>query len=85
MVLWRDNPAIADRSVGTLMVLAFGDTFGAPVDFRRPDTFEPVTGMRGGRYFKLPAEAWTDDTEMALCLRESLVAHPHLDLKELLD
>jgi hypothetical protein len=25
MVVWRDNPTIADRAVGTLMVLAFGD------------------------------------------------------------
>jgi ADP-ribosyl-[dinitrogen reductase] hydrolase len=41
--------------------------------------------MRAGGYFKLPAGAWTDDTAMALCLAESLLEHPQLDPKDLLD
>ncbi len=74
-----------DRSVGALLGLAIGDALGAPVEFKRRDTFEPVTDMRSGGYFKLPAGAWTDDTAMALCLAQSLIAYPHLDQKDLLD
>jgi len=85
MVAWRDNPTIADRAVGALVGLAVGDALGAPVEFCRRNTFEPVTDMRAGGYFKLPAGAWTDDTAMALCLGESLIAHPHFDQKDLLD
>lgn len=45
----------------------------------------PVTGMRSGGVFKLPAGAWTDDTAMALCLAESLLAAPELAHQDLLD
>ena len=62
-----------DRAFGAIVGLAVGDALGAPVEFCRRDTFEPVTGMRAGGYFKLPAGAWTDDTAMALCLAESLI------------
>jgi len=51
-----------DRAAGALLGLAIGDALGAPVEFQRRDTFEPVTDMRSGGYFKLPAGAWTDDT-----------------------
>lgn len=74
-----------DRALGALVGLAIGDALGAPVEFCRRDTFEPVTDMRAGGYFKLPVGAWTDDTAMALCLAESLLEHPQLDLKDLLD
>jgi len=76
---------IFDRAAASLLGLAIGDALGAPVEFKRRDTFEPVTDMRSGGYFKLPAGAWTDDTAMALCLAESLIAYPHLDQKDLLD
>ena len=85
MAVWHDNPNIADRAVGALVGLAVGDALGAPVEFCRRDTFEPVAEMRAGGYFKLPVGAWTDDTAMALCLAESLIDHPHLDQKDLLD
>lgn len=74
-----------DRALGAIVGLAIGDALGAPVEFCRRDTFEPVTGMRAGGYFKLPAGAWTDDTAMALCLAESLIEHSELDQKDLLD
>jgi ADP-ribosyl-[dinitrogen reductase] hydrolase len=73
------------RALGAFVGLAVGDALGAPVEFCRRDTFEPVSGMRSGGYFKLPAGAWTDDTAMALCLAESLLQHPDLDAKDLLD
>lgn len=77
--------SLRDRALGTIVGLAVGDALGAPVEFCRRDTFEPVNDMRAGGYFKLPAGAWTDDTAMALCLGESLIAHGHLDQKDLLD
>lgn len=79
------DPEVLDRAVGALVGLAIGDALGAPVEFSRRDTFEPVTGMRPGGYFQLPAGAWTDDTAMALCLAQSLIEHPQLNLKDLLD
>lgn len=81
---WNDA-RLADRALGALVGLAIGDALGAPVEFCRRNTFAPVTDMRAGGYFKLPAGAWTDDTAMALCLGESLIDHPHLDQKDLLD
>ena len=47
-------------AVGCLLGLAVGDALGAPVEFCRRDTFEPVTEMRAGGQFKLPAGAWTE-------------------------
>lgn len=79
------NSTTRDRALGAFVGLAIGDALGAPVEFCRRDTFEPVINMRAGGYFKLPAGAWTDDTAMALCLAESLIKHPRLDLKDLLD
>jgi ADP-ribosyl-[dinitrogen reductase] hydrolase len=73
------------RAVGSLLGLAVGDALGAPVEFCRRDSFEPVVGMQSGGYFKLPAGAWTDDTAQALCLAESLLEHPHLDARDLLE
>lgn len=74
-----------DRALGAIVGLAVGDALGAPVEFCRRDTFEPVTGMRAGGFFKLPAGAWTDDTAMALCLAESLIEHSALNPRDLLD
>jgi ADP-ribosyl-[dinitrogen reductase] hydrolase len=81
----NDKSSSRDRALGAFVGLAIGDALGAPVEFCRRDTFEPVTGMQAGGYFKLPVGAWTDDTAMALCLAESLIEHPQLDLKDLLD
>jgi ADP-ribosyl-[dinitrogen reductase] hydrolase len=74
-----------DHALGAFLGLAIGDALGAPVEFCSRDTFEPVTDMRAGGYFKLPVGAWTDDTAMALCLGDSLLSDPALDPKDLLD
>ena len=55
------------------MGLAVGDALGAPVEFMRPGTFDPVTEMLGGGPHGLMPGEWTDDTSMALCLAESLI------------
>lgn len=62
-----------DRYLGALFGLAVGDALGFPVQFKRPGEFEPVRGMRfwpGGA----DEATWSDDTSMALCLAESLLA-----------
>ena len=61
-----------DRFEGCLVGLAVGDALGAPVEFKEPGSFEPVSGMTGGGPHGLKAGQWTDDTSMALCLAESL-------------
>jgi ADP-ribosyl-[dinitrogen reductase] hydrolase len=40
--------------------------------------------MEGGGPFSLPPGAWTDDTALALCLADSLLADPALDPADLL-
>lgn len=66
--------SLTDRFKGSLVGLAVGDALGAAVEFRKPGTFEPVDGMRGGGPHGLEAGQWTDDTSMALCLAESLIS-----------
>ena len=62
-----------DRYRGCLLGLAVGDALGAPLEFREPGTFTPLTEMKGGGPFALELGQWTDDTSMALCLAESLI------------
>jgi ADP-ribosylglycohydrolase len=54
--------------------LAAGDALGTTVEFSPPGTFAPLTDLVGGGPFGLAAGQWTDDTAMALCLAESLIA-----------
>lgn len=71
----RLDPAARDRALGAMLGLAVGDALGTTLEFSRRDTKPPVTGMRGGGPFGLKPGEWTDDTSMALCLAESLIAH----------
>lgn len=68
-----------DRYRGCLLGLAVGDAIGTTVEFKPRGTFPPVTGMAGGGAFNLQPGQWTDDTSMALCLAESLVAKGGFD------
>ena len=63
-----------NRAIGALVGLAVGDALGAPAEFKARGSFSPVTDMMGGGIFNLPAGYWTDDTSMALCLADSLLA-----------
>ena len=36
---------------GSILGLAVGDALGAPVEFKRPGSFEPVTDMSSGGAF----------------------------------
>ena len=64
MVLNEHSLSSLDRARGALLGLAVGDALGAPVEFKPRDSFERVTEMMAGGYFRLPAGAWTDDTAM---------------------
>ena len=64
-----------DRAIGAFVGLAVGDALGTTIEFRARDTYPPVTDMIGGGPFGLRPGEWTDDTSMALCLAESLVAN----------
>jgi ADP-ribosylglycohydrolase len=67
---------LTDRARGALLGLAAGDALGTTLEFTGPsDPFTPaITTIVGGGPFRLPAGSWTDDTSMALCLADSLVA-----------
>ncbi|MFO0006921.1 MAG: ADP-ribosylglycohydrolase family protein, partial [bacterium] len=69
-----------------------GDALGAPFEFQRPGLYrstypEPVlTGlgeMRGGGGFGWKPAEFTDDTQMALALAESLIARRGFDAGDL--
>ena len=68
MVLNEHSLSSLDRARGALLGLAVGDALGAPVEFQPRDSFERVTDMMAGDYFRLPAGVWADDTAMALRL-----------------
>jgi len=74
--------AIVERYRGCLVGLAAGDALGTTVEFRSPGSFEPMTTIVGGGPFNLQPGEWTDDTSMALCLAESLVACNVFDPKD---
>jgi len=84
-MLWVDNRPnnvyLRDRLRGVAVGAAIGDALGMPLEFGPaipPDQL--VRTMQSGR---LPAGAFTDDTEMALALAESLLAHRPLDPADL--
>jgi ADP-ribosyl-[dinitrogen reductase] hydrolase len=73
-----------DRAFGAFIGLAVGDALGTTIEFSQRDAYSPVVDMVGGGPFHLKAGEWTDDTSMALCLAESLVANRGaLDPKDL--
>ena len=68
------HPILLDRARGMLLGLACGDAVGAAVEFKPRGSFPPVTDLLGGGKFRLAPGEWTDDTSMALCLADSLLA-----------
>ncbi|CAF3731500.1 unnamed protein product, partial [Adineta steineri] len=67
---------ILDRVLGSLQGLAMGDALGAHVEFRPYHFLEknPVQDLHSGGTWGLNKGEFTDDTSMALCLANSLVA-----------
>ncbi len=73
-----------DRAIGALLGLAVGDAVGTTLEFERRDQCPPLTDMVGGGPFRLKPGEWTDDTSMALCLADSLLACRVLDESDLM-
>lgn len=73
---------LLERYQGCLLGLATGDAVGTAVEFSAKDSFPPITDMVGGGPFHLQVGQWTDDTSMALCLAESLIARQGFDAKD---
>jgi len=68
-----------DRHTGCLLGLAIGDALGAPIEFNPPGSFEPLSDMIAGGPFNLQRGQYTDDTTMALCIAESILARRAFD------
>lgn len=73
------------RYRGALLGLAAGDALGAAVEFESPGSFEPLTDMVAGGPHSLERGQWTDDTSMALCMAESLIARSGFDPRHQLE
>jgi ADP-ribosyl-[dinitrogen reductase] hydrolase len=73
-----------DRAIGALLGLAVGDAVGTTLEFAVRDQRPPLTDMVGGGPFRLKPGEWTDDTSMALCLADSLLACRGLDETDLI-
>ena len=76
----RENAA-EDRFVGCLLGLAIGDALGMPFEGMPAGVIARyhgrVTDLRPGR--GLGAGQFTDDTQMAICIAESIVARGRVD------
>ena len=67
------------------MGLAVGDAVGTTNEFKVAGTFEPITDMVGGGPFLLKPGQWTDDTSMALCIADSLLAKGRYDSLDVME
>jgi ADP-ribosyl-[dinitrogen reductase] hydrolase len=74
--------SVRERFLGALLGLATGDAVAAATQYRRPGTFTPVGDLVGGGPFALPRGGWSDDTAMALCLADSLLATDGFDARD---
>ena len=79
------QPSLIERYRGALLGLACGDAVGTSVEFQPRGSFPPLTNMVGGGPFHLKPGQWTDDTSMALCLAESLLAKNGFDAADQMD
>lgn len=76
-----------DRFRGCLVGLAVGDALGGPLEFMSADAIEakyggPVREMVGGGWLHLRPGEYTDDTQMTLCLAESIVERGVFDVAD---
>jgi ADP-ribosyl-[dinitrogen reductase] hydrolase len=67
-----------DKYRGCLVGLATGDALGAPLEFMSRERIRQahgrVTEMLGGGWLRLPPGAYTDDTDLMLCIARSIAA-----------
>ena len=73
-----------DKARGMLVGLAVGDALGAPVEFL-PEPSDIYIKQMGDKIehfhenYRAPKGVWTDDTEMALCIADSLIVNKGYD------
>jgi len=80
-----DAETARERALGCMLGLAVGDAVGAAVEFKPRDSFPPLPDMIGGGPFNLRPGEWTDDTTMALCLGDSLLALGGFDQEDFME
>ncbi len=73
-----------DKARGMLVGLAVGDALGAPVEFLpgAADVYIKEMGDKIEHFhqnYRAPEGVWTDDTEMALCIADSLLVNKGYD------
>ncbi|HPB31936.1 MAG TPA: ADP-ribosylglycohydrolase family protein, partial [Candidatus Sumerlaeota bacterium] len=75
------------RFRGVMLGLACGDALGAPAEFMTREEirerFDVLKDMSGGGSIGWAPGEYTDDTQMALCLADSLIARGGLDSTDL--
>lgn len=74
-----------ERYYGSLIGLAIGDALGASVEGLAPGMFPPVNDFRAGGICQVEPGEWTDDTALAMCLAESLIARNGFDPSDAMD
>jgi len=74
-----------DKLQGMLVGLAIGDTLGMPLEFKQRGSFSPLETLQQGGPFNLPLGYWTDDTSMALCLADSILAKQGYDSYDVME
>ncbi len=78
MAGYKVGPVQMDRAAGVVVAAAVGDALGAGYEFRALCPAEAVE-MRRGALTGRPAGAWTDDTDMALCVAQVAATGTSLD------
>ncbi len=78
---------LLDRFQGCLVGLAVGDALGGPLEFLIPAEIRErhggyVRDMVGGGWLHLRPGEYTDDTQMMLCLAESIVEQGNFDMDD---
>lgn len=79
-----DDQTLKDRARGMLVGLAVGDALGAPVEFLPEPSSEHIKQMgekieHFHKNYRAAKGVWTDDTEMALCIADSLLVNGGYD------
>ncbi|OLT27705.1 hypothetical protein BJF83_17785 [Nocardiopsis sp. CNR-923] len=64
-----------DRAVGVLLGAACGDALGVPYEFRPPLREDEAPEMAGGGLGPYAPGEYSDDTQMAVCIAETLRDH----------
>lgn len=77
---------IKNKMLGGIMGHIVGDALGVPVEFfpRAALRDNPVLSMRAYGTYNQPAGTWSDDTSMVLATMDSIIAHRHIWLGEIM-